>query len=456
MKILPGQKVLVIGAGLSGLASCRFLLGKGAAVTLWDAKSREELGAEVSALQALGVELLLGGGMPARPEWRLVVKSPGVPPNIPLVKMLRQERVTIIGELELAFSYAAAPFVAITGTNGKTTTAALTAAIFREAGVNTLLGGNIGQPLAELAEGHRDGVIVAEVSSFQLEDCRKFAPHVAAILNITPDHLDRHGSLENYAAVKQSIFERQKKEDFAVLNYDDPLLRPLASKLPGSVFYFSVEQELASGAFAAGGEIFLACGGQKNHVISCKDIYIKGKHNWQNALAAAACAFLMGISPEQIAQTLRSFPGVEHRMEFVASLRGAAYVNDSKGTNPDATMKALLAYDEPVILLAGGRNKGSDFSPLMRLAREKVRLLVLLGECWEEMLRAAREAGVENAVLADSFSQAVELAYAAALPGEVVLLSPACASWDMFANFEERGRLFKALVREKAAACEQV
>ncbi|MCL2678395.1 MAG: UDP-N-acetylmuramoyl-L-alanine--D-glutamate ligase [Clostridiales bacterium] len=450
MKIFPGQRVLVIGAGLSGLASCRFLLGKGAALTLWDAKSREELGNEVSALQDAGVALLTGGAMPERADWRLAVKSPGVPPAIPLIKMLKQARTPLIGELELAFYYAQAPFVAITGTNGKTTTSALTAAIFRMAGVNTLLGGNIGQPLVELAEEHRDGVIVAEVSSFQLEDCRRFAPHVAALLNVTPDHLDRHGSLENYLAVKQSIFEHQKKEDFAVLNYDDPLVRPLACRLPGSVFYFSTEEELSCGAYATGGEIFLAREGQKNHVMACKDIYIKGKHNLQNALAAAACAFLMGVSAEQIARALRSFPGVEHRMEFVTSLNGAAYINDSKGTNPDATMKALLSYDEPLILLAGGRNKGNDFGPLMQLARQKTRLLILLGECRDEMRRAAHKAGMESIVLADTFAQAVDLAYAAALPGEVVLLSPACASWDMFVNFEERGRLFKALVLEKA------
>ncbi len=440
------QQILVVGAGLSGLAVSRFLLARGAQVTLYDGKPKEKLSAEVSQLETAGCQLLLGNQLPEKVTWQLVIASPGVPPMIPILQMCRQAGLPVIGEMELAYRFAQAPFAAITGTNGKTTTTALTGYIARQAGINTMVGGNIGAPLVETVEGF-DGLIVAEVSSFQLEDCVEFAPHIACYLNLTPDHLDRHGSLQQYAAAKEKIFARQSAKDFAVLNYDDPMVRRNEKKLAAAVRYFSLEQPVENGAFYQNGGLYLANQGQVSHLIDVGDIYIKGSHNWQNAMAASVIATILGIAPQQIAASLRSFPGVEHRLEYVCEKNGVIYVNDSKGTNPDSTSKALAAYDQPIILIAGGYDKDADFLPLMSLIKEKVRHMVLLGATAPKLKKAADQVGFTAYCFADDFTQAVRLAEQAACPGDVVLLSPACASWGMFSNYEERGKLFKSLVR---------
>ncbi len=444
---LQDKKVIVIGGGVSGQAVCRFLLDKGAQVTLADSKSDAELAPELLALADQGLSLLLNDSLPQAVDWQLAVKSPGVPHTTPLMRLLHASGLPIIGDLELAYRFAKAPFVAITGTNGKTTTTELVYKIFCDAGINTLVGGNIGRPLIGLVEGHK-GAIVVEVSSFQAEDCQYFAPKVGLFLNLAPDHLDRHGDMAGYLAAKEKIFQNQSQSDFAILNYDDEAVRQVGGRLHSKVIYFSRQNQLAEGVFCQNGQIVMALGEKKINLLPAEDIYIKGGHNLENALAAAAAAFVFGIEPPAIAASLRAFRGVEHRLESVAEIDGVLYINDSKGTNPDSTIKALLAYERPIILVAGGRNKGNDFSALMQTAKGRVVFFSFLGEAKEELAAAARAAGFgdQDFILCDSFEEAFFKAQAQAKAGNIVMLSPACASWDMFKNFEVRGKVFKDLV----------
>lgn len=434
------------------MAVSSFLTGKGALVTLTDAKDAGSFLPGVDTLVPSGVELVLGHYPPVEPaSYDLVVVSPGVPLSVPPVARARALNIPVIGELELAYSFATAPLVAITGTNGKTTTTSLVGQIFRDAGIRTLVAGNIGQPLITEVENYcLDDVIIAEVSSFQLETVINFRPHVAAILNITPDHLDRHGSMEGYIRAKARIFANQKENDYTILNFDDPLTRDLAAHCPGKVIFFSRRHNLESGVFIHDGQIIVKDQQMTYPILPAKEVGIPGGHNLENALAAVACAWIMGVKEHQLAYTLRNFPGVPHRLEFVAEINGVRYINDSKGTNPDASIKALEAYEQPIVLLAGGKNKGNDFTAFARRVKEKVRVLVVLGQCAEEIESAARAAGVEHILRAEGFPEAVLMAHRMARPGDVVLLSPACASWDMFKSYEERGELFKKIVRELA------
>ncbi|MFZ5596339.1 MAG: UDP-N-acetylmuramoyl-L-alanine--D-glutamate ligase [Bacillota bacterium] len=447
---LNGKKVLVVGAGKSGLAVASFLVGKGAEVTLNDKRGAGEFGSRLDDLTAAGVRLCLGGYCRVEGQgFDLVVMSPGVPLDTPPAVEAVIEGVPVTGELELAYNFAASPIIAITGTNGKTTTTTLVGQIFRDAGYRVLVGGNIGLPLVEQVEVYGpDDIIVAEVSSFQLETVRRFRPRVGLILNLTPDHLDRHGDMGGYAAAKSRISMNQQASDFLVLNFDDPLTREMRGAGKGKVIYFSRRHTLEEGVFVHNNTITARLGGVSVPVLGAKDLGIPGAHNLENALAAVAAGYVMGIPVEAMARTLSSFAGVEHRLEFVAEIDGVKYVNDSKGTNPDASMKAVEAYSEPLVLIAGGRNKGNDFGEFTRLAAPKARAMVVLGECAEEMARSAEEAGIKTILRAKDFRDAVLLAKSAARPGDVVLLSPACASWDMFNNFEERGNLFKKIVGE--------
>ncbi|MEG1501260.1 MAG: UDP-N-acetylmuramoyl-L-alanine--D-glutamate ligase, partial [Clostridiales bacterium] len=420
---LQDKKVLVVGAGLSGLAVCHFLLDKGCQITLADSKKPEAL-PQGEELASLGVKLLLDNALPAEVNWDLIVKSPGVPPTTALMKLLLAHNIPMIGELELAYYYGQqASFVAITGTNGKTTTTSLLGYILQKAGLPVLVGGNIGRPLVESAAKHQ-GIVVAEVSSFQLENCYQFKPKVALLLNITPDHLDRHGDMVNYQAVKERIFACQDENDFAVLNYDDPLLREIPQRIKSKIIWFSRKEQLSEGVFAHDGRIFIALNGKKINLMSCDDIYIKGGHNLENALAAIASAKALNIQDDILVESLRTFPGVAHRLEFIGQKEGIIYINDSKGTNPDSTIKALEAYDAPLILLAGGRNKGSDFRQLMELIKQKVKLLVLLGEAAIDLQKVAQEAGFADYIMADSFEDAFAKAVAAGKKGDIIMLSP--------------------------------
>lgn len=441
------KRVLVVGAGMSGVDACRFLLQQGAEVILTDSKSRDRLSAEALALEAAGVELRPGNVLPETVDWQLVVASPGVPLHLPIFQMSRDAGVEIIGEIELAWRQASRPFIGITGTNGKTTTTALTAYLLEQGKYDVLLGGNIGHPLVSSIGAFQGDYVVAELSSFQLESCSSFRPHIAAFLNLSPDHLDRHGSLENYGAAKAKIFSQQGPEDIAILNWDDAYLRVLSASLSGTLRWFSLREPVENGMYLQNGRVFFVKNAEILYDFPAADIYIKGRHNIANAMAASIAAWEAGMTPEDIARALQSFPGVAHRLEFVCEKNGVSYINDSKGTNPDSTTQALLAYDQPIIILLGGRNKGCDMLPLLRLVKERARLAILFGEAAAELQQAADAVGMDY-LMTDDFTHGVRLAQEQAVPGDVVILSPACTSWDAFPNFEVRGDLFKKLVRE--------
>ena len=442
---LKGKKVLVVGAGRSGLAVSSFLAAKGARVTLTDIK---DAGLLDSAGLPEGTALCLGYYPQVNcANYNLVVVSPGVPLTVEPVAVARELGIPVTGELEIAYVFSQAPFVAITGTNGKTTTTSLVGEIFRGAGQHTLVAGNIGLPLVNEIEQYGPGdVVVAEVSSFQLETSVNFRPRVGVILNITPDHLDRHGNMAGYTAAKARIFVNQGDDDYTVLNYDDPETRLLAGLTNGRVIFFSRKHSLETGVFVRDGIIIASLNGSVIPVLPAAELNIPGAHNLENALAAVACALVMGVGVAPLAETLRQFKGVAHRLEPVAEIDGVSYINDSKGTNPDASIKALESFDAPIVLIAGGKNKGSDFTTFAAKVQERARVLVVLGQCAAEIEAAARGAGCNEIYRAGSFPEAVEIARQAARPGDIVLLSPACASWDMFNSYEERGDLFKELV----------
>ncbi|HOV79786.1 MAG TPA: UDP-N-acetylmuramoyl-L-alanine--D-glutamate ligase [Bacillota bacterium] len=443
-----GKRALVVGAGKSGLAVSRFLAGKGADVVLADSGDPVFPGEELEKLKTMGIEIVRGGYPEVeRGSFDLVVMSPGVPLTAVPARQARKCGIPVTGELELAFNFTHAPVIAVTGTNGKTTTTALIGEIFKDAGWNTLVGGNIGLPLIDEVEKYGPGdAVVAEVSSFQLETADSFKPRVGIILNITPDHLDRHVTMENYIGAKARIFINQDAGDFTVLNYDNDLTASLAGKTPGRTVFFSRLAKLREGVYVRDGRITVNLDGVETCVCRTDELGIPGAHNLENALAAVAAAKAMGIENGSLAKTLRRFAGVPHRLEFVAEINGVKYVNDSKGTNPDASIKALEAYREPIVLIAGGKNKGSDFGEFADKVKEKARVLVVLGQSAQLIAEAAKARGFENIRYAGGFEEAVYLAHRAARPGEIVLLSPACASWDMFKSFEERGELFKKLV----------
>lgn len=441
------KKILVVGIARSGIAVAKFLVAKGSRVVLTDKKGLAEL---ADTLQEVPKSVeIIAGQYPemAAGVYDFLVVSPGVPLTIPPIQRAFELGIPVLSELELAYWYARSPIVAITGTNGKTTTTTLIGEIFKNAGVQTCVGGNIGLPLVlEVGKYGAQDVIIAEVSSFQLETIDKFKPKVSLLLNFTPDHLDRHGNMENYIAAKARIYENQDQSDYTILNYDDPGVAALGTKTKGKVIFFSRQHKLEQGIFVENGNIILKLGETTVEVCAAKDVFIKGAHNLENALAAAAAAAVMGVPAEVIGRTLRDFQGVAHRLELVAEINGVKYINDSKGTNPDASIKALEAYDEPIVLLAGGRNKGSDFTEFAHKVREKVLKLVILGECKAEIKDAVSKTGFTSIYEADDFDDAVKIAARVSETGQIVLLSPACASWDMFKNFEERGERFREVV----------
>lgn len=440
------NKVLVIGAARSGLAGAEFLAKHGKTVVLTDMK--QDKAQEAAGLQALGVSFIWG----EQPDMAAVkpdsiVISPGVPLTIPPVVYARQHQIPVIGELELAYRNCKAPFVAITGTNGKTTTTTLTGELLKRTGRQVFVGGNIGVPLISYVEQLKvQDVVVAEVSSFQLETTDTFRPHLALMLNLTPDHLDRHGDMAGYLAAKAKIFANQQESDYLVLNYDDETLRGLEKQSRGRVIFFSQQHTLEEGVYLEGKQVVLRLDGKKVTICNTDEIAIKGKHNLENAMGAILLAYLSGVTPEDIRDVMKTFPGVEHRLEPVRTLHDVLYVNDSKGTNPDSTIKALEAYDRPIVIILGGKNKGSDFTQLATLVKQRVKKAVVLGQAKPVIIEALEKAGFQDYIEKDTFEDAVAAAAACAEPGDLVLLSPACASWDMFSSYEERGALFKQLV----------
>ena len=445
------KRVLVVGLGKSGVASALFLKARGARVTVSDTKSGDELRNEIPGLLDHGITVETGGhGERTFRGQDLIVVSPGVPVDAPLLVQARSLGEVVIGEIELAAQFLPGPIVAITGSNGKTTTTSLAGEIMTAGGFPTLIGGNIGTPAISLAERAKpETVVVLEVSSFQLETIQTFRPKVAVVLNVTPDHLDRHRTFEAYVDAKARMFENQQGTDFAVLNEDDPTCVAMASRTRAKVFWFSRQKEVKQGAWVREGNILFRDGTRQHEVMLVSEIPLKGAHNLENVLAAVCAGALMGCAPEKIRRAVREFKAVEHRLEFVATIRGVDYYNDSKATNVDATIKALESFPANIHLILGGKDKGSDYTVLNDLLRQRVKRVYTIGAAAgkiESQIVSPKGGGVE-VVHAETLENAVLKAKAAAQKGDVVLLAPACASFDQFKSYEHRGRVFKELVR---------
>ena len=443
-----GKKVMIVGMAKSGIASARLLLDHGARVVLYDAKTEDEFPS--GALDAFKgrAEFALGADPgPVAEAADALILSPGVPTNLDFITKAQRDGKKVIGEIELGFLFSQAEFVAITGTNGKTTTTALTGEIFKNAGFNTFVLGNIGVPIAAEADKTRKGdIVVAETAALQLETIETFRPHACTVLNITEDHLNRYGTMENYIAAKARIYENQTAGDFCVLNYDNGITRGMAKQPRSRIIWFSRQVELDFGVFIEEGNIVSAEDGGKHVICRPDEVKIPGVHNLENALAATALARCYRIPPDVIRHTLMTFPGVEHRIEFVRELDGVRYINDSKGTNPDATEKAAAAMTRPTVIIMGGYDKNSSFEQLIAGFGDNIRAIVAIGDTQKKILSDAAKAGFKNIYTADSFEEAVLKSREIAQEGWNVLLSPACASYDMFTDFEERGRVFKSIV----------
>src|SRR5271169_1510296 len=446
---LKDKRVLVVGLGKSGVASALFLKARGARVTVSDTKSGDELRNEIPALLDHGITVETGGhGERTFRGQDLIVVSPGVPVDAPMLVQARAMGEAVIGEIELAARFLPGPIVAITGSNGKTTTTTLTGEILAAGGFPALVGGNIGTPAISLAERAKaETVIVLEVSSFQLETIQTFRPKVAVVLNVTPDHLDRHRTFEAYTDAKARIFENQQGSDFAVLNADDPTCVAMASRTKAQVFWFSRQKEVQQGAWVRDGNILFREGAGRastaqHEIMQVSEIPLKGAHNLENVLAAVCAGVLMECAPEKIRQAVREFKAVEHRLEFVATIRGVDYYNDSKATNVDATIKALESFPANIYLILGGKDKGSDYTVLNDLLRQRVKRVYTIGAA-----AAKIESQVKAEIVhAETLENAIRKANAVAQAGDVVLLAPACASFDQFKNYEHRGQVFKDIV----------
>ncbi|MDN5313106.1 MAG: UDP-N-acetylmuramoylalanine--D-glutamate ligase [Thermoanaerobacteraceae bacterium] len=442
-----GKNVLIIGLARSGIAAAIELKKMGAKVTGNDAKPREDL-KDIGLLESLGINLVCGGHpLKLLEDCDLVVVSPGVPNDLAILEEARKRDISVISELELGYWFAKATIIAVTGTNGKTTTTTLIGEILKNDGRNIAVAGNIGIPLVrEIDEYGQKDYLVVEVSSFQLENIVHFKPKISVILNITEDHLNRHKTFENYIEAKARVMENQDEGDYTVLNFDDPIVSSLAKRAKSKVVFFSRQKELERGIFVKNGVIVIKENGNMYPILKTKELGIKGSHNLENALAAVSVAWITRVNLNNLAETLKDFHGVEHRLEFVATIDGVKYINDSKGTNPDAAQKAIEAVEEPIVLIAGGYDKKSDFTGFVKSFEGKVKKVILIGATADAIEKTARENGFFNTQRARSMQEAVDLASESAQPGDVVLLSPACASWDMFENFEERGRIFKEAV----------
>jgi UDP-N-acetylmuramoylalanine--D-glutamate ligase len=450
MMDLKNKRVLVVGLGRSGLSAAMFLREQGARVTVSDTRSAVALAKEIPALLEAGIMVESGGhGLLTFRRQDLIVVSPGVPMETPEVKQVVAFGLPVIGELELASRYLQGRVVAITGSNGKTTTTTLVGKIFADAGVPTLVGGNIGLPVIDLvAKSGPTTVSVLEVSSFQLETVEEFHPWIAVVLNITPDHLDRHGSFESYAAAKARITERQTAEDFLVLNAEDKAAQMVALKTKAQIYWFSGRRPIKQGAFVHGESILFVAreGAKAEPVMPICDIHLKGSHNVENVLAAVCAARLAKIPVESIRASVAGFAAVEHRLELVKVVNGVEFYNDSKATNVDAAMKAVASFPGGILLILGGKDKDSDYTLMSGMLKERVKIVYTIGSAAEKIEREL--GGVVKIVSAETLQAAVAKAAKAATAGDVVLLSPACSSFDQFENYEQRGRVFRQLVNE--------
>lgn len=452
---ITGRKTLVLGAGRSGIASAKFLAERGAVVALHDKKEVESWTDSARSLKESHNVGLMSGDIPSwlLDQIDLVVISPGVPTNTIPVRYVDRKDGEVIGEVELAYRFLKGRIVGITGSNGKTTTTTLVGELLKNSGIATQVGGNIGTPLLNLAETSTDNSwTVVELSSFQLETIKDFRPNIGICLNVTPNHLDRYDSFTDYAAAKHRLFMNQTQDDVAILNADDKITAEWAAGLKANVVLFSVKQDLNEGLFLRGRELVCRANDKEKVLMTRDDIFLRGLHNVENVLAAVAAGLACGASPESMRETVRDFKGVQHRIEFVEEIGGVKFYNDSKATSVDATVKALEAMSEndgKTVLILGGRGKNAPYAPLIDLIEKKVRALVLIGEDADNIESQLK--GHSEIIRAGSMADAVKESFAAAKPGDAVLLAPACASFDMFKSFEERGTVFKEEVRSLAA-----
>ncbi len=459
---MSSQRVLVAGSGVSGIAAAKLLLTMGGEVVLYDGNEKlDEAEIRGNFEDSSRVAVILGQlERAALMGVELCIISPGIPLDAPFVALLDEAKIPIWGEIQLAYQCAKGRLAAITGTNGKTTTTALTGQILKDYFDAVFVVGNIGTPYTEVALETTDkSVTVAEVSSFQLETIMDFRPQVSAILNITPDHLNRHGTMERYIGAKKSIAVNQTEEDTIVLNYEDPVLREFGLKkntseenelnfpLKAKVIFFSSKRTLEEGLFLDGDEIILKEEKKREVVVNVHDLKLLGCHNYENVMAAVAISRILGVPLESIQKTIKEFQAVEHRIEFVMERSGVKYYNDSKGTNPDAAIKAIHAMPGPTLLIAGGYDKNNEYDEWIESFGNKVKYLVLIGQTRDKIAQCAREHGFTEIMYAEDMQEAVKVCASYANMGEHVLLSPACASWGMFKNYEERGRVFKECVK---------
>lgn len=451
---LKGRKVLVFGAGKSGISAAGLILKLGAAVVMYE----ENKNADITALKdfkdktyAENDFIAYIGDFPADglKDTDLLILSPGIALEHPFVKEVREQGIPVWGEIELAYRYSRGKIVGITGTNGKTTTTSLTGEILKSYFNEVFVAGNIGIPYSNIALKTTDNsVTVLEISSFQLETALEFHPDISVILNITPDHLDRHHTMDNYIRLKKDITKNQTMNDLCILNYEDPNTLKIGSEINTRKLYFSAERPLEYGLYLDGDDIVYSRGERITKICSVNELKIPGRHNYENVMAAAGIAIEMGVPAEFIHKAVTSFKGAEHRIEYVDTIDGVKYYNDSKGTNPHAAIMAVKAMKQPTILIGGGYDKGVSFDEWVKSFEGRVKMLVLMGQTALKIADTARKYGFNNIVIANDLKEAVRVCAQNAKPGDAVLLSPACASWDMFENYEQRGSLFKNYVKE--------
>lgn len=450
--LYENKKVIVCGMARSGISAAKLLASVGADVTLQDMKPMDVLIKlhDIEAYKKAGIKIFAG----ANPDdiidsFDYAVLSPGVPCDLPFIKKAESSGVKVISEVELAYTLTECPVCAITGTNGKTTTTTLTGMFLNKKYKNTAVVGNIGVAYSEKVKSLKaDDFVCAEISSFQLETSDTFRPHIAAVLNITPDHLNRHKTMDNYVAVKEKIFMKQNKDDFTILNKNDEYCVKMADKTKGKVFFFSSAEKLDEGIYLDGDNIHIKWNGLDEDVINIHDLRILGTHNYENVMAAVACAVCAGVDMESIREILKEFNGVEHRIEYCGTFDGVDYYNDSKGTNPDASIRAVLAMRKPIVLIGGGYDKDSSYDEWVKLFDGRVKKLILIGETAGKIAECCDRYGFKDYEFADTFKKCIEKCKASAEEGDCVLLSPACASWGMFEDYEQRGRMFKEMVAQ--------
>ena len=445
-----GKNVLIVGTGKSGVAAAELLQKKQAKLIIFDGNKELKEAQIKEKSEAFSDARIVLGELPesVMDELDLAVLSPGVPTDLPMVNAIRDKKIPIIGEIELAYQCAKGKILAITGTNGKTTTTALLGEIMKNYFPDVKVVGNIGIPYTSVAADTTDETVtVAEISSFQLETAVEFKPDISAILNITPDHLNRHHTMENYIAAKESITKNQTAENTCVLNYEDEVLRRFGDGLQTKVVYFSSARKLENGYYLDGTDICRSVNGREERICNVEELNLLGKHNYENVMAATAMADSFGVPMEKIKEVLVRFQAVEHRIEYVTEKRGVKFYNDSKGTNPDAAIQGIRAMNRPTLLIGGGYDKQSEYDEWIQAFGGKVKKLVLIGATREKIAATARKCGFTDIVFADSLEEAVQICYDNAEDGDAVLLSPACASWDMFKSYEQRGDMFKEIVR---------